>query len=143
MFSRKKAEQQAAVAQLGDVAFFEGFTPDELARVADLADEVEAEAGAQLMEQGRPGQECFVILEGSAGVYFGEEHAVTLEAGSMVGEMALIDHRPRSATVVAETPMRLLAFDTRHFRQLLDSLPKASQRVMSLLNARAQENSER
>jgi CRP-like cAMP-binding protein len=143
MFSRKKAEAGAAAAQLGDVAFFEGFSPDELARVAELAEEVEAEAGAELMDQGRPGQECFVILEGSAGVYFAGEHAVTLEAGSMVGEMALVDHRPRSATVVAETPMRLLAFDTRAFRALLDELPKASQRVMSLLNARAQENTGR
>ena len=140
MFSRKKAELQAAAAQLGEVAFFEGFTPEELTRVAELADEVEAEPGAQLMEQGRPGQECFVIVEGTAGVLFGGEHAVSLEAGSMVGEMALVDHRPRSATVVAETPMKLLAFDTKAFRALLDDLPKASQRVMSLLNARAQEN---
>jgi CRP-like cAMP-binding protein len=143
MFSRKKAEQQDAVAHLGDVAFFEGFSSDELARVAQLADEVEAEAGAQLMDQGRPGLECFVILDGSAGVYFGGEHAVTLESGSMVGEMALVDHRPRSASVVAETPMRLLAFDTKAFRALLDEMPKASQRVMSLLNARAQENAGR
>lgn len=143
MFSRRKAEKQAAAAELGDVAFFEGFTPEELARVAELAEEVDAEAGAQLMDQGRPGQECFVILDGTAGVYFGGEHAVSLEAGSMVGEMALVDHRPRSATVVAETPMRLLAFDTRAFRALLDEMPKASQRVMSLLNARAQQNSDR
>ena len=143
MFSRKKAEQEAAVDQLGDVAFFEGFTPEELARVAALADEVEAEAGAELMDQGRPGLECFVILDGTAGVYFSGEHIATLEGGSMVGEMALIDHRPRSATVVAESPMRLLAFDTRHFRALLDEMPKASQRVMSILNARAQENAAR
>jgi CRP-like cAMP-binding protein len=61
----------------------------------------------------------------------------------MVGEMALVDHRPRSATVVAETPMRLLGFDTKAFRSLLDEMPKASQRVMSLLNARAQENRDR
>ena len=143
MFRRRKAEKQAVIAELGDVSFFEGFTPQELARVADLVDEVEAEAGAELMDQGRPGLECYVILDGTAGVYFGGEHAASLEAGSMVGEMALIDHKPRSATVVAETPMRLLAFDTRHFRALLDDLPKASQRVMSLLNARAQENAAR
>ena len=143
MFSRKKAVQQDAAAQLGDVAFFEGFTPEELTRVAELADEVEAEAGAELMDQGRPGLECYVILEGTAGVYFSGEHVATLEAGSMVGEMALVDHRPRSATVVAETPMRLLGFDTKAFRSLLDELPKASQRVMSLLNARAQENRDR
>jgi CRP/FNR family transcriptional regulator, cyclic AMP receptor protein len=143
MFSRKKAEQQAAVDELTDVSFFEGFTPEELARVAELADEIEAEAGAELMDQGRPGLECYVILEGTAGVYFGGEHIASLEAGSMVGEMALIDHRPRSATVIAETPMRLLAFDTRAFRSLLDEMPKASQKVMSLLNARAQENAAR
>jgi CRP/FNR family transcriptional regulator, cyclic AMP receptor protein len=143
MFSRKKAEQHVAASQLEDVAFFEGFTPEELARVAELADEVEAEVGAELMDQGRPGLECYVILDGTAGVYFSGEHIATLEAGSMVGEMALVDHRPRSATVVAETAMRLLAFDTRAFRALLDELPKASQRVMSLLNARAQENSGR
>jgi CRP-like cAMP-binding protein len=143
MFSRKKAEQVAAAASLGDVAFFEGFGPDELARVAELADEVQAEAGAELMDQGRPGQECFVILDGSANVYFGGEHIASLGPGSMVGEMALIDHRPRSATVRAESPMRLLAFDTRAFRALLDEMPKASQRVMSLLNARSQENADR
>ena len=77
MFSRRKAEQRDAAATLADVSFFEGFTPDELAKVAELADEVEAEAGAELMDQGRPGRECFVILEGSAGVYFSGEHAVT------------------------------------------------------------------
>ena len=84
-----------------------------------------------------------MILDGTAGVYFAGQHAATLEQGSMVGEMALLDHKPRSATVVAETPMKLLAFDTRSFRSLLDEMPKASQRVMALLNARVRENAER
>jgi CRP-like cAMP-binding protein len=141
MFRRKKAQE--AATRLKNVAFFEGFTDDELTRVAELADEIEAEAGAELTDQGRPGQECFVTLEGRANVFFGGEHIATLEPGSMVGEMALIDHKPRSATVVAETPMRLLAFDTRAFRSLLDEMPKASHRVMSLLNARLQENANR
>ena len=135
MFGSRKAAPEAAT-HLQDVAFFEGFNDDELARVAQLADEVEAEAGAELTDQGRPGLECYVILDGQAGVYVSGEHIATLEAGSMVGEMALIDHRPRSATVVAETPMRLLAFDAKAFKALLDEMPKASQRVMSILNAR-------
>lgn len=141
MFRRKKADE--AAKHLADIAFFEGFTPAELARVADLADEVDAEQGAELTDQGRPGQECYVILDGQASVFFGDQHVATLQEGSMVGEMALLDHKPRSATVVAETPMKLLAFDTRSFRALLDEMPKASQRVMSLLNARVRENAER
>jgi CRP-like cAMP-binding protein len=143
MFSRRKAEKAAAAARLKRVAFFDGFTDDELARVAELADEVEAEAGAELTDQGRPGQECFVILHGRANVFVGDDLVATLEEGSMVGEMALIDHRPRSATVSAETPMELLAFNTKSFRSLLDEMPKASQRVMSLLSTRLQENAAR
>ena len=54
----------------------------------------------------------------------------------MVGEMALVDHRPRRASVIADTDMRLLRFDARHFRQLLDEMPKASERVMRLLTER-------
>ncbi len=141
MFHRKKAV--AAAARLSELAFFEGFTDDELERVAELVDDVEAEPGAVLTDQGRPGQECFVIESGQANVYFGGEHIASLGPGSMVGEMALLEHRPRIATVVAETPMRLLGLDTRSFRALLEEMPKASQRVMSVLNARLQENAER
>jgi len=135
---RKKAIGGAE--KLRDVAFFDGFRDDDLQRVAELADDVEAESGALLVDQGRVGQECYVILEGQAGVYANGEHIATVGPGMMVGEMALIEHRPRNASVVAETPMRLLAFDTRHFKQLLDEMPKARDRVMEVLAARLHEN---
>jgi CRP/FNR family cyclic AMP-dependent transcriptional regulator len=138
---RKKAvrageDDPALAAQLSKVAFFEGFTTDELSRVLQLAEEVEAEAGAVLIDQGRVGQECFVILEGESGVYVSGEHVATNGPGSMIGEMALIEHRPRNATVVAETPMRLLAFDTSAFKTLLEEMPKAHDRVMEILASR-------
>ena len=141
MVRRKKATE--AAERLSKIAFFEGFTPDELARVAELVDDVEAEAGAVLTDQGRPGQECYVIETGHANVYFGGEHIASLGPGSMVGEMALLEHRPRIATVVAETPMQLLGLDTRSFRALLEEMLQASHRVMSLLHARLQENASR
>ncbi len=134
MFSRKKAHKP--FEKLRGVTFFEGFSDDELQRVADLADDVDAEQGAVLIEQGRVGQECFVILEGRAGVYAGEEHVATLEAGAMVGEMALVEHQPRTASVVAETPLKLIAFDTGAFRELLTTMPKVNDRVMEVLAAR-------
>ena len=80
---------------------------------------VEADTGSVIIDQGRVGQECYIIESGYAGVYVADEHIVTLGPGSMVGEMALIDRRPRTATVVAESPIRLLEFDTKAFRQLL------------------------
>lgn len=133
MFGRKS---KGDAEWLAGVAFFKGFGHDELARVAGLATEVSAERGAELMEQGRMGDVCYVIVEGDAGVYINGEHVATLHEGSMVGEMALIDHRPRNATVVAETPMVLASFDRRAFDQLLDEMPKAKERVLAVLNAR-------
>ena len=121
---------------LADVSFFQGFTQEQLRRVADLSSEVEAPAGSVIIDQGDAGTECFVIVDGIASVYVANDHVATLHPGSMVGEMALVDHRPRTASVVADTDLKLLRFDARHFRTLLDEMPKASERVMALLTAR-------
>lgn len=130
---RKPAERAALLAQ---VQFFEGFSDEDLRRVSELSDEVQVQAGSILIDQGDPGTHCYVILEGTASVYVRGEHVATLEAGSMVGEMALVDHRPRTATVVADFDLDLLRFRSDSFAKLLDEMPKASERVMALLRAR-------
>lgn len=126
---------------LARVALFEGFTPEELSRVARLSEERTAAAGDQLMDQGDPGLECFVVVDGTVGVSVRGENVAAIGPGGVVGEMALIDHRPRSATVVAETDVKLLRFDTRQFRQLLEDLPKAGARVRSVLQERLERES--
>jgi CRP/FNR family transcriptional regulator, cyclic AMP receptor protein len=133
---RKRGKAEGAGSVLRGMPFFDGFDDAELDRVAALADDVEADAGAILTEQGKPGQECFIIRGGTANVYVGGEHINTLGPGTVVGEMALISNRPRSATVVAETPMQLLSLDTADFRTLLEELPKAGRAVMALLEER-------
>lgn len=121
---------------LADVSFFEGFSPEQLQRVANLGDEVDVDAGTVLVDQGDPGLDCYVVVEGTASVLVAGEHIASIDEGSMIGEMALVDHRPRNATVVADTPMRLLRLKASAFRTLLDEMPKASERVMALLTAR-------
>lgn len=127
--------------RLRSLAFFEGFSDEELARVGELAEEVELDGGERVIDQGRVGQECFVIESGEVGVYVGDEHIVTLGPGSMVGEMALVDRRPRSASVVSIGPVQLLMFDTKAFRKLLSEMPKAEERVLTMLAARMKDNS--
>ena len=129
-FSRKPAER---VEVLAAVPFFRGFSQEDLHRVVDLSDEVHLPAGSVVVDQGDPGTDCYVIVDGTASVYVRGEHVASSGPGSMVGEMALVDHRPRTATVRATTPMRLLAFDAARFRRLLDEMPKAQVRVMELL----------
>ena len=140
MFGKRKKVDETKVADLvsmlGGVAFFDGFSPDELHRVAELAEEMSADEGALLIDQGRVGQECYVIAEGEAGVLAGDELIATLGPGSIVGESALIEHRPRNASVVATTPMQLIVFDTAAFKTLLSEMPKVHDRVMATLAER-------
>ena len=144
MFGKRKKVDEAQIAGLtellGGVAFFDGFAPDELHRVAELAEEVSAEEGALLIDQGRVGQECYVIVEGQAGVLAGDELIATLGPGSIVGESALIAHRPRNASVVAATPMQLIVFDATAFKTLLEEMPKVHDRVMATLAERYRPN---
>lgn len=121
---------------LGNVAFFEGFEHDQLQRVLSLSSEIEAKNGALLIDQGDAGLDCYVIVEGTASVLMNGEFVTALGPGTMVGEMALVDHRPRNATVIADSDMQLLRFHAKQFRQLLDEMPKASERVMTLLHDR-------
>jgi CRP-like cAMP-binding protein len=123
---------------LSSVGFFEEFSPEELERVAALGTEREVAAGSMLMDQGDVGQECFVIVEGTASVYVRGEHAASLHAGSVVGEMALVDNRPRRATVFADTDLKVLRFDVQRFRRLLEEIPRARSGVLALLEARLQ-----
>jgi len=149
MFGRRKnladddTARFALAVALRDVAFFAGFEPGELDRVAELAEEVEADPGAVIIDQGRVGRECFVVLEGEATVLVGDDVVATIGKGSMIGEMALVEHRPRSASVVADTAMRMVAFDTEAFRQLLTEMPKAYDRVITTLGARLEVNARR
>ena len=134
MTLRRKPAERAAL--LSNVEFFQGFSDEELRRVVELGDEVDVPKGSVLVDQGDPGTNCYVILSGVASVYVRGEYVASSGPGSMVGEIALIDRRPRTATVVADSDMELLQFDSVAFRTLLDEMPKASERVMTLLNAR-------
>lgn len=131
------------VDDLRHLALFANMSNAELAKLAALGERVEAEPGAILIDQGDVGTECFLVLEGEAGILHGADHVATVGPGTVVGEMALIGHRPRSASVRAQSQMRLLAFDIAHFKRMLDEMPAARDHVYGLLQARAAENSSR
>lgn len=136
----RKGDVGGTVDDLRHIALFAKMSNADLHEVAELGQPVDAEAGAVLMEQGDVGVECFLVLEGEAGVLSGDDHVATIGPGSVVGEMALVGHRPRNASVVAQTPMRLLSFDIAAFKRLLDDMPQAKAFVYEQLEARAQVN---
>ena len=134
MTLRRKPEERVEV--LSRVPLFECFDPADLRRVVDMSDEVQVAAGTVVVDQGDPGTHCYVIVDGTASVYVRGEFVASSGPGSLVGEMALVDHRPRTATVVADTDLDLLRFDSHAFTVLLDEMPKASEYIMTALRAR-------
>ncbi|HEY8192652.1 MAG TPA: cyclic nucleotide-binding domain-containing protein, partial [Gaiellaceae bacterium] len=75
-------------------------------------------------------------IEGDAAVRQGDREINRLGAGDFFGEIALVEDRPRTATVTAETPLRALVITDRSFRTLLDRSPEIESKVMSARAAR-------
>ncbi|HXI46271.1 MAG TPA: cyclic nucleotide-binding domain-containing protein [Candidatus Acidoferrales bacterium] len=104
---------------LGRVPLFSGLGGRDLERIGQLADEIDAPAGKVLMRQGQTGQEFFVVIEGTLRVERDGKVIASRGPGEFVGEIALVDEAPRSATVICETPCRLLVMGHREFHELL------------------------
>ena len=134
---------RAKLDLLRRVPAFAGCNDKELAEAARHVDEWAVAAGTALTREGAVGHEAFVIIDGTADVLINGEAVAELGPGQFVGEMAMLDRRPRSATVVARTDMRLLligpaAFDefaslravSRELtKELADRLRQADARV--------------
>jgi CRP/FNR family transcriptional regulator, cyclic AMP receptor protein len=108
----------------------------ELERLGQLADEVEVGLDEVLAEQGHVGHEFFVVLEGRVMVLDGHRPVATLGPGEFFGEIALVESRPRTATVRAEGIVRLLVIGHREFHALMDEFPTVRAAVMDALAER-------
>jgi CRP-like cAMP-binding protein len=109
------------VEALRSVKFFEGCTERELREVARLCTGVDVDEGFVLTVEGAHGDECFVIAAGRAEVSRQGQVIAEVGPGECAGELALLDHGRRTATVTALTPMTLYAISGVEFRSLLES----------------------
>ena len=127
---------EQVLAILAQVRLFSAFNKKELALIARASDEVSVPAGKELVREGTPGHEFFLILSGEASVRRNGRKVVTLGSGQYFGELALLDRGPRTATVVAETPMELLVLGQREFSSLLDDMPSLAHTLLKSLARR-------
>jgi CRP-like cAMP-binding protein len=98
--------------------------------------EIEEPRDTPLMVQGSPGFGFMVILDGEAEVATPDGSTHRLGPGDFFGEMELLDHRGRSATVVSKTPMRLLALVEKDFKPMLMAHPQVAYRLLQTLSRR-------
>jgi CRP/FNR family cyclic AMP-dependent transcriptional regulator len=128
--------KNAKVELIKRVPLFSQCSKRELAEVAAVADEIDLRAGKELTRQGRPGREFFVLVEGEADVRKNGRKIATMKGGDFFGEIALVSSKPRTATVVATTPVRVLVLTERSFKRLLERSPSIQLKVLQALAER-------
>lgn len=93
-------------------------------------------AGEALFRTGEPGKEMYLVVEGKIDVKVGDKTVETVGLHGVVGEMALIDRSPRSATAIAATAAEVAVIDRDVFLTLVGESPAFSLYVMKLMAAR-------
>jgi CRP-like cAMP-binding protein len=143
-------------SRIAAIPFFADLPDDELASVAQLAAEVDIPSGQALAAEGRIGHSLFAIESGTADVVIEGATVRTLGTGDVVGEIAVFASAPdrfahpevaegglRTASVVATSPMRLIALFKRDVWALEGRAPVLTERLRALLDERRAQDAER
>jgi CRP/FNR family transcriptional regulator, cyclic AMP receptor protein len=134
----RRTRRQSAVA-LSGVPLFSGFSRRALERLAADADEVRFERGQTVVEEGLLGETLFVVLSGEAKVVRKGKTLARVRPGDFFGELSALDGGPRTATIVAETPLEVLRLFRRTLFALLSKEPQLALKLMDGIVRRVRE----
>jgi CRP/FNR family transcriptional regulator, cyclic AMP receptor protein len=119
---------------IGRVPLFDGLPRTHLDRLVALTEEITYDAGRVIVEKGTPGRAFYVIVDGRAKVVRGKivtaQGEAELGPGDFFGELALLDGEPRTASVVAETPLTTVRIERAAFRRLLREEPELALKLL-------------
>jgi CRP/FNR family transcriptional regulator, cyclic AMP receptor protein len=121
---------------LGKTTLFSSLSKKELQALARVTEDLDVSAGKVLCKEGETGREFFVILEGEAGVTKEGEEVRALGPGDFFGEIALVEHGPRTATVTAKTDLRFFVLTSQAFWSLMEHQPEIQREVLRCLASR-------
>jgi CRP/FNR family transcriptional regulator, cyclic AMP receptor protein len=128
--------KDAKIELLKKVPLFSRLDKKHLRAVAQITDELDLPAGKVMATEGDRGREFFVLLEGQADVKKGDRSINTMKTGDFFGEIALVTKMPRTASVTATTPVRVLVITERDFDALLKKSPEVGRNVAEALAER-------
>ncbi len=98
--------------------------------------EIPAPEGHDLVREGAPGLEFYLVVDGHAKVTRRGRKVGELGPGSFFGELAVLVDRPRNATVTALGPMEVIVLTRREFTAALEEAPRLSRKIMTGMAAR-------
>ncbi len=136
---RLRRTRRETAQALSIVPLFAGFTKRDLNRLAEETDVLSFSPGTTVVEEGLLGETMFVILSGEARVLKGNRRLGTVRPGDFFGEVALLDGAPRSASVVAETPLEAIRLYRRTLLKVLQAEPQMALKILDSLVRRVRD----
>jgi CRP/FNR family transcriptional regulator, cyclic AMP receptor protein len=137
----KLFSQDTKVQALKGAPLFDSLSRKDLTQLARVSEDLEVEPGTVLCKEGEIGREFFVIVDGKVKVTRKGRRIAMRGSPDFLGEIALLEELPRTATVTAETPVRLFVLTGKDFRYLLDQNPDVERKVLRALARRLAEAS--
>ncbi len=117
-------------AALASIELFAGLSKKDLKSIDRLMTPVDVKAGKEVIKEGTAGREAFIVVEGTASVWRDGKLIASVGKGAVLGEVALLANRARTATVLAETAMTVEVLNRREFEQLLDDNPGITRKLL-------------
>ena len=124
---------------LKSIDLFRAMPSEELAQIAEIADEQAIDAGDPVFAEGEMGDALYLVIEGSVRVHKGDKQIALLGVRDVVGEMAVLDGEPRSASVTVVKDAALLKIGRDDFRDILNERPEIAMGVIKVLSRRLRE----
>lgn len=128
---RMRRTRRETVAALASVSLFADFTKKHLARLARETDELAFAPRETIVEEGMLGETLFVVLSGRAIVVRKGRTLGEVLPGDFFGELSALDGGPRTASVLADTPVRVLRLFRHTLYDLLSEQPQLAVRLLT------------
>jgi CRP-like cAMP-binding protein len=116
-------------SRLKEIPLFARLSPRQRNQVARHVREVEIDRGDHVVDEGERSYEFFVIEAGTAAVVSGGKHVTDLGPGDFLGEIGLVKHGERTASVIATAPIKALAIGGEDFREIKRSMPQVAREI--------------
>ena len=125
---------------LRKVSLFADLAPSDLKHIADLVRESQHVDGAVLGREGEVGDRLYLIVAGTVRVVRGADRVIARRStGEVIGEMSIVADIPRSATIVCEGDVRVLAIARRDFEAIMRDRPQVTRAIVRVLSTRLAE----
>ncbi len=138
---------QRDVDTLRNIPLFSKIDPSKLKLLAFTSERLEFQPGEQVCRQGERGDAAFIILDGEAEVFVeaaqGPVRVARLGRNDIIGEIAILCDVPRTATVIAATPLVTLRISKDAFFNLVTQFPEVAIGVMHELASRLHQTTQR